>query len=283
MKKTLISLLLSSCTFVITPSVLANNSFSSAQIAQVQIASLSFKNIMRQFYSGQMHSTFVDGEAINQMPHIALGLADKDGDTTVAVMHPTIEYYNQNSESRYLVVIEKIKVMSNGGIVSCHACSADADIYSFKQTANNQFQLVSRSAKNTEFSASWGRINLNLEELGQNIRALGKNLVGSVFQNGYSSTGETESWWETLHLPENDYIRSYVIADAGADNSGNYDEDSPLHYSYEGTLDIIDNGAEFFPIKITYTGEKPSENYERISPINYSKVVQFNSQKKKYN
>lgn len=75
-----------------------------------------------------------------------------------------------------------------------------------------------------DFSGSWGRVGLDLEEISKNIQPLGKNLVGSVFQNGYTSTSTTETWWETLHLSENDYIQAFGVADAGADNSGSYDK-----------------------------------------------------------
>ena len=50
MKKLLISLLLSSSALFAAPIAMANSQFSALQMAQVQLDSLSFKNIMRQFY-----------------------------------------------------------------------------------------------------------------------------------------------------------------------------------------------------------------------------------------
>lgn len=284
MKKILVTLLLSQSLFLIAPETVAQTKipFSASKMAQVQVPELSFKQVMRTFYSGQMNRAFLNDEDLEKMPHIALGQADKDGESTVALMHPMMSYKNNLDESRYLVLIEKIKVGSGGSVVSCHACAGTADLYSFKELPNGQFQLVSRSAKDADFSGSWGRVGLDLEEISKNIQPLGKNLVGSIFQNGYTSTGTTETWWETLHLSENDYIQAYGIADAGADNSGSYDEDSPLYYSYEGKYQVIKNGAEFFPIKITYSGEKPSDDYEKINKVNFSKTVHFDQFKKEY-
>ncbi|MFW1642270.1 hypothetical protein [Acinetobacter guillouiae] len=284
MKKILMTLLLSQSLFLIAPETMAQTKipFSASKMAQVQVPELSFKEVMRTFYSGQMHRALLDDEDLGKMPHIALGQADKDGETTVALMHPVMSYQNNLQESRYLVIIEKIKVGSGGYVVSCHACTGTADLYSFKKLQNGQFQLVSRSAKGADFSGSWGRVGLDLDEISKNIQPLGRNLVGSIFQNGYTSTGTTETWWETLHLSENDYIQVFGVADAGSNNSGSYDEDSPLNYSYEGELQVINNGTDFFPIKVTYSGEKPSDDYEKINKINYSKTVNFDKFKNEY-
>ena len=284
MKKILMTLLLSQSIFFIAPEVVAQPKvlFSASKMSQVQVPELNFKEVMRTFYSGQMSRAFLDDDDLEKIPHIALGQADKDGYSTVALMHPVMSYQNNLEENRYLVVIEKIQVGSGGYVVTCHVCTGTADLYSFKKLPNGQFQLVSRSAKDADFSGSWGRVGLDLEEISKNIQPLGKNLVGSVFQNGYTSTGTTETWWETLHLSENDYIQAFGVADAGADNSGSYDEDSPLSYSYEGELQVIKNDAEFFPIKVTYSGEKPSDDYEKINKVNCSKTFNFNSLKKEY-
>lgn len=282
MKKLLIKLMLCGSTLFAVDTAVANTKFSVAEMTKVQLDTLSFKELMRQFYSGQMSRAFLDDEELEKMPHVALGQADKDQYSTVALMHPLVEYKNNANETRYLIMIEKIKVSNEGGVVSCHVCTGEADLFSFKKTKSGQYQLVSRSAKNAEFSGSWGRVGLDLEEIVKNIQPLGKDLVGSIFTNGYTSTGTTETWWEALHLPENDFINSYGVADAGADNGGSYEEDSPLHYSYEGHLKVINNEEDYFPVKLTYVGDKPTEDYEHIRKVNYSKQVIFNPVKKEY-
>lgn len=282
MKKLLISLMISHAALFAAPQVLAQAPFSASKMSQVQVSELSFKEIMRKFYGGQMRRSFIDDEQLDKMPHVALGQTDEDGSSTVALMHPVMSYKNAAAENRYLVMIEKIQAGSEGHVVACHACAGTADLYLFKKLSNSKFQLVSRSLSESEFSGSWGRVGLNLEEISSNMQLLGKNLTGSIFQNGYTSTGTTEVWWEALHLPENDYIRVYSVADAGADNSGSYDADSPLYYSYQSKLEVIKNGAEFFPIKVNYTGEKPSDDYEKINKVNYSKTFNFDAVKKEY-
>lgn len=281
MRNLIISAILGATLVLTTSVVIANPAFPAAQMAKTQIPDLSFKEIMRKFYSGQMNRPYVDDKDITKMPHIGLRVADKDSEITVALMHPVVKYSNNALQPRYLIIIEKIKVYDNGSVVSCHACSGTADLYSFKKIANGKFQLVSRSSKKAEFSGSWGRVNLDIKEIAKNIKPLGKNLVGSTFMNSYTSTGVTEKWWEALHLPENDFIATYVIGDAGIDNA-NYEEDSPLYYAYDSKFTVLNNGTNYYPIKITYTGDKPSEDYERISKVNYSKIVNFDQIKKTY-
>ncbi|MFV5465557.1 MULTISPECIES: hypothetical protein [Acinetobacter] len=282
MKKLFINLILCSSTLFTVPMAVANTKFSVAEMTKVQLDTLSFKELMRQFYSGQMTRGYIDDEEISKMPYVALGQAGEDENTTVALMHPVLEYKNNANQTRYLVMIEKIKVSDDGIVVTCHACTGEADLFSFKKLNSGQYQLVSRSKEDAEFSGSWGRVGIDLNEISENIKPLGKNLVGSIFKNGYTSTGTTETWWEALHLPENDFINSYSIADAGADNSGSYDEDSPLHYAYEGLIEVVNNGDAYFPIKVTYSGEKPTEDYEHIRKVKYSKQIEFNPIKKEY-
>lgn len=282
MKKILLSLMLSTGTLLAMPAAFANTQFSATEMAKVQLSSLSFKDLMRQFYSGKMVNAFVDDEEIEKMPYIGLGGIDKDGTRTVAVMHPVMQYHNISNQPRYLLFIEKVKVTDEGSLVACHACPAEADLFSFKKLTNGHYQLVSRSAKDAEFSSSWGRVSLDLQEIAKKMQPLGKNLVGSIFQNSYSAGGTTEMWWEALHLSENELIDTYLVADAGSDNAGTYEEDSPLYYRYEAALNLLNNGDDYFPIKVTYSGEKPTEDYEYIRKINYTEQVTFNPMKKKY-
>ena len=281
MKKLLLSLTLSLSVLSAAPVMAAVPAFSASQMAQVKIKDLSFKEVMRQFYSGQMFNVSIDDDDIESMPNIGLGGVDRDGERTVALMHPVITYKNTSGETRYLVTIEKVKV-SNGSMASCHVCAATADMYSFKKLSNGQFQLVSRTPKNVEFSMSWGRVGLSAEDIQEGMQPLGKNLIGSIFMNGYTSTGTIDSWWEVLHLPENAFINLYTLGDAGSSNAGNYEEDSPLYYEYDVTFDVLSGNTTYYPIKLTYTGDKPTANYERINRVNYSKTVKFDPIKKAY-
>ena len=284
MKKFLLSLALSLGVLSATPVMAAAPAFSASQMAQVKIKDLSFKEVMRQFYSGEMTSFFIDDEDIEAVPHVGLGKANSDDERTVALMNPIIDYKNNVGESRYLVIIEKVQVDSNtGSLVSCHACKATADIYSFKKLNNGLFQLVSRTPKKVEPTGVGGRIMLDEKSIKNTMQPLGKEITGSVLKNGSFYHGIFVQWWDILHLPENDFINLYGLGDAGMEN-GNDDEDSPLYYAYEGTFKVLSENTKtmYYPIMLTYKGEQPTKDYERIEHVNYSKIMKFNPTKKAY-
>lgn len=277
MKKLLLSLALSLGALSVTPTMATASAFSASQMAQVKIKDLSFKEVMRQFYNGQMFNIHVD--YMEDTPYIGLGKYDDSGRATIALMRPVIQYKNIAGEDRYLIIIEKTQV-SDGEIDSCHICKATADLYSFKKLNSGLFQLVSQTPKNVKYSSSNGSVGLYAEDIQEGMQPLGKNLVGSVFTNFYMGQGANDEWWEALHLPENDFINVYYVGDAGSSN-GLYDEGSPLYYGYEGTLKVLPNNATYYPIMLTYEGEKPTDD-ERIEHVNYSKIMKFNPVKKAY-
>ena len=278
MKNLLLSLALSLSVLSATPVIAAVPAFSASKIAQVKIKDLSFKEVMRKFYNGQMFDIHVD--YMEDTPYIGLGKYDDTGRATIALMRPIIQYKNTAGEDRYLIIIEKTQV-TDGEIDSCHICKATADLYSFKKLNNGLFQLVSQTPKNVEESGSNGSTGLYAEDIKNGLQPLGKNLVGSLFTNFYMGQGARDEWWKALHLSENDFINVYYVGDAGSSNE-RYDEDSPLYYGYEGTLKVLPNNTTYYPIMLTYKGEMPTNDDERIEHVNYSKVVKFNPIKKAY-
>lgn len=284
MKKLLLSLALSLGALSVTPAMAAAPAFSASQMSQIKLKDLSFKEVMRQLYSGEMTSFFINDEDIEAVQHVGLGKANSDDERTVALMNPIIDYKNNVGESRYLVIIEKVQVDSNtGSLVSCHACKATADIYSFKKLNNGLFQLVSRTPKKVEPTGVGGRIMLDEKSIKNTMQPLGKEITGSVLKNGSFYHGIFVQWWDVLQLPENDFINLYGLGDAGMEN-GVYDEDSPLYYAYEGTFKVLSENTNtmYYPIMLTYKGEKPTEDYKRIEHVNYSKIMKFNPVKKAY-
>lgn len=282
MKRFLLSLALSLGALYATPVMAAAPAFSASQMAQVKIRNLSFKEVMRQFYNDHMVSFSIDDEDIETMPHVGLGKVDSDGERTVAVMHPVIDYKNTAGEPRYLVIIEKVQAYENTKrLVSCHACTATADLYSFKKLNNGLFQLVSRTPKNVKPLGVNGRVMLDEKKVKDNMQPLGKNLTGTVIKNGSFYHGIFVQWWDVLHLPENGFINLYDLGDAGMEN-GVHDEDSPLYYGYEGTYKVMSDNSSYYPIMLSYKGEKPTDDNERIEHVNYSKIMKFNPVKKAY-
>lgn len=277
MKKILLSLAISWITLSALPVMAAVPAFSAGKIAQVKIKDLSFKEVMRKFYNGQMFDIHVD--YMENTPYIGLGKYDDSGRATIALMLPVIQYKNTAGEDRYLIIVEKVQV-SDGEVDSCHICGATADLYSFKKLNNGLFQLVSQTPKDVKYSGSNGSSGLYAEDIQEGMQPLGKNLVGSLFTNFYMGQGARDDWWKALHLPENDFINVYYVGDAGSSNE-RYDEDSPLYYGYEGPLKVLPNNTTYYPIMLTYKGEMPTDD-ERIEHVNYSKIVKFNPTKKAY-
>ncbi len=280
MKKLLLSLAISLGVLSATPATAAAPAFSASQMAQVKIKDLSFKEVMRQFYSGEMVSTFADSSYIDAFPNIGLGHVDSKGYRTVALMRPMALYDNAEGEKRYLVTIEKVLVDDDSSEY-CFPCGSTADLYSFKKLNNGQFQLVSRTSESVVFYEHWGLMNLINNDILDNLQPLGKHLVGSIFMSDYMLQGQTTSGWAVLHLPENDFINTYYLGDAGADNSGYQEEDSPLYYDYEGVVNVMPEKSAYYPIMLTYKGIPPDDP-ELPKFINKSFIMKFNPVKKAY-
>lgn len=280
MKKLLLSLALSLGALSVTPAMAAAPAFSASQMSQVKIKDLSFKEVMRQFYGGQMTPTVADDPYIDSLPNIGLGRADSTAYRTVALMHPIELYDNTDGEQRYLVTIEKV-LIHNDSLEYCFPCGSKADVYSFKKLNDRQFQLVSRTSESVEFSSNYGSMNLQNNDLYDTLQFLGENLVGSIFKSGYMRQGYTTESWAVLHLPENDFINTYALGDAGSDNNGANDYESPSDYDYEGIVEVMPEKAKYYPIKLTYKGIAPDDP-ELTDFINKSFVMKFNPVKKSY-
>ena len=280
MKKLLLSVALSLGVLSSVPVVAATPAFSASQMAQVKLKDLSFKEVTHKFYSGQMIPTFADDVYIDSLSNIGLGRADSEGYRIVALMHPIEPYYSADREQRYLVTIEKVLVYDDSSEY-CESCGSQADLYSFKKLNNGQFQLVSRTSESVDFSSNYGSMNLQNNDIHDTLQSLGENLVGSIFMSGYMRQGYTTSWWAVLHLPENDFINTYALGDAGSDNSGQEEEGSPFYYGYEGVVEVMPAKAKYYPIMLTYKGTPPDDP-ELPKFINKSFIMKFNPIKKAY-
>jgi len=195
-------------------------------------------------------------------------------------MHPIELYDNTDGEQRYLITIEKV-LIHDDSLEYCFPCGSKADLFSFKKLNNGQFQLVSRTSESVEFSSIYSSMDLQNNDIRATSESLGENLVGSIFKSGHMRQGYTDSSWAVLHLPENDFINTYALGDAGSDNSGQEEEDSPFYYSYEGVVEVMPVKAKYYPIKLTYKGIAPDDP-ERPDFINKSFVMKFNPVKKVY-
>lgn len=101
------------------------------------------------------------------------------------------------------------------------------------------------------------------------MQPIGKKLIGSFYQSSYTSTGETSSSWNVIHLPEDDFIGVYGVADAAGDNAGNHEPESPLHFSFDSTIQVLDNGKNIFQSKSIIVGKNPMQTSAVLNrPIN---------------
>ena len=285
MKRLLLSLAIGLGTVASTSAMAATPAFSAQKAAQVKLPDLSFKHVMRAFYNGQITTTHInDEQVIDYLPYIGLGYQNKNGQQTVAVMHPAVTYKNLKGENRYLVIIEKVLTDSNTYEVQrCHACNATADVYSFKRLNDGRYQLVSRSHPESIFPNNYGRIQFNVSDFKKGLQPLGSNLIGSLFTIDDYFSGATFNYWEALHLPEDDYINSVSVGDAGSDYGGMYEKDSPLYYEYEVTYTVMPNNSKYYPIMLSFKGDMPVDNdYNRIEYVNHSVIKKFNPAKKEY-
>ena len=98
----------------------------------------------------------------------------------------------------------------------------------------------------------------------------------------YWQPSSTTQMPNVIHLPEDNFIGAYGVADAAGDNAGNYEPESPLHFSFDSTIQVIDNDKKYFPIQVSYSGEKPNADYSSIEPTNQQLIVNYNPEKKEY-
>ena len=96
MKKLLLSLALSLGVLSAAPAMAATPAFSASQMAQVKITDLSFKEVMREFYSERMKNVYIDDSEVDFVPIVGLKNANSDKYHTVALLHSIINYATLN-------------------------------------------------------------------------------------------------------------------------------------------------------------------------------------------
>lgn len=249
--------------------------------AEVRLDDLSAKSVFRGLYTNRMTTGFfaTEEEDLKGLPYVAI-TSTVEGVQQVAVLHPTLTYTNHEGEKRFLIISEILTLNEDSHeIETCHVCTAAAELYVFKQT-NQGFQLLSSSQKKAEFGGSWGRSALvragHLE-----IQKIGHHRFGFFSEHGYMGQGFLSAYLDLISLNEDKPIERHPIATTVEDNTGAHDEDSPLAYAYESTYELIDDGTDYFPIKIVQTGEAPNPK-NRIVKINHTQMYHYNKAKNKY-
>lgn len=284
MKKALLfTLLLGLSGFLTSQNTMANTHIENSKQT---ISTLSFKEIMRTFYAERLEKVFVVDDDITQLPYVGIGKTEEYN--LVAVMHPAINYKGNDGLERYFVLIEKVEIDEDGNLGnSCHACTAKADLLLFKKNIDGEYQLISYSQDDELLPSSYGRIHFDTESIQKNIHLLGRNLYGSFYEFTYYNHGYSESSWEILHFNENNFIKTYNTYDnmnllSGESNVGTFDdEDSPLAFSYESSIQVQNNQTTYFPLNIIFKGDKQLDN-GRITKYNTIQTIQYQPAIDKY-
>ncbi|WP_350656879.1 hypothetical protein [Psychrobacter sp. S1-30-MNA-CIBAN-0213] len=259
---------------IANPEVLEKPASTINSIEQVTIDDLSFNMMIKAFYNSQMKSISVNDEDMKSLPHAGIG-PEVDGEKTVALMHPVISYSNLNGDTRYLVMIEKVKVDAEYGALSdCHACNVTADFYSFKRLPDGRYQLVSKTLPESNIASSYGRARFDVDKFQAGLQPLGEGLIGSLYKTSGFIYGSSYENWTALYLPEDDYIRFHYVGDAGGYND--YGKDSPLDFMYKSTYEVISDNSKYYPIKLRFKGNKPiNGDPRRLRPVNHTVIKKF--------
>jgi hypothetical protein len=276
--------------------------FSSNEMSMHKLKDLSFKSIMREFYEGKMGNLFLsDDEFLKGKPYV--GYLESDGSMSngIAFLYPIIEYYNSKNEKRYLAIIQKSRVDEIQGEKDLYFGSFDsqgsADLYLFKKE-NEVYELVSRNnPKNiitnkhsdsnyslidsNEFGGDFGQIGFNPEDLKKNITKLGADLQGSFVFEHANNHGYGTEILKVIQLNENNFISIHNFG-VYEQEDGTKPENSPLGFHYKGEYKVIDNGNQYFPIEIKFTGDMPSEDGSKIVNAERTEIYNFNPIKNEY-
>lgn len=291
MKKLFCAALLACSPILFLTPASANPAQFAQQVKPVELTELSFKSIIKTFYAdtNRLRKVHLNPDVMkkgDEYAGVKLSkgwgeLATGENEGGVIQWAGMTQYKSISGEARYLVVMDTSEIQ-DGELANGHPSGSQLEFYSFKKLANQHYQLVTRSYPDIEPRGSWGSANWDAIEFKKHLQPFGKQVLGSYGQYSYTSTGETESSWWVLLLPENDYIDFYQIADAAGDNAGAVDSTSPRYFSYDSTFKVVPNGQNFYPINIHYTGKMPNSDYSKISKVDKTQTFIFNPSKAKY-
>lgn len=173
--------------------VMADDVFAADKIEKYHhIKKLDLSTMLTTFYPNQQQNFHLNAQSIgelNGMPYAGLRqqifpIGNHDYQT-VAIMHPVQTYKNAQQQTRYLVLIEKCLSNKQGELLSGVSIAyAEGDLYVFKKI-NHGYQLVARSADDTEFDFAYGRLLLDLPQLAKSLKPVGGHVQAKI--EGYQA------------------------------------------------------------------------------------------------
>lgn len=221
--------------------------------AAVNVERLSFKEILTHVYQTKPKAAPAELQQISKAPKVIIQARGEEQREYLLSMLPTVTYKNTAGETRYLVVMQKNNYY-DGQIMSCRACSANADMFIFKQI-DGRYYLVSATFDMEDLPGGNGELKLDLAQVNKNIQPFGQTLTGSYFEAEFSGAGgQSSSAWYGLLLREGDPIQLIFIGDAGGDTSSYYADRPEMAWTTKSTLKVLPNSAAYYPIQVTYRG-----------------------------
>ncbi|WP_151745526.1 hypothetical protein [Acinetobacter calcoaceticus] len=266
----------------------------------ITVDDLGYKSIFRTFYPNMFYVSMEDNDyAGNELPKVGIKETKKE---YLALMYPLEQYKNAHNEDRYLVLIKKREIEKDSYTIingkwkkiesntynfsdTCHACSsAKADIYIFKKSVNNKYDLVSRTSSNFSPPSAYSDLDLNIKGLGDRIVKTGINEVG-FFDDSFSNTnyGVTDNLLYLIRLNESK-ISGYSIDLSSGTNDGRYgDDNSPLSYEYSSVYKTLESpNSQVYPVEMRFKGDVFNEKTGKIENYNKIKSFKYNPMKDKY-
>ncbi|MBJ8499598.1 hypothetical protein [Acinetobacter oleivorans] len=265
----------------------------------ITVDDLGYKSIFRTFYPNMFYVSMEDNDYDgNELPKAGIKETKKE---YLALMYPVEQYKNANHEDRYIVLIKKREIDKDSYTIingkwkkidsntykfsdTCHACSsAKADIYIFKKSVNNKYDLVSRTSSNFSPPSAYGDLDLNVKGVGDRIVKTGINEVG-FFDDSFSYTnyGTTDNLLYLIRLNESK-ISGYHIDLSSGTNDGEYESNSPLSYEYSSVYKTLESQtSQVYPVEMRFKGDVFNEKTGKIENYNKIKRFKYNPMKDKY-
>lgn len=220
--------------------------------ASAQIPSLDFKNIVASVYQVEFSTAKLAAaensseDYFHRLPQAQLK------DNQLAFMHPVIRYQNINAETRYLVMIEKVKFY-DGYIQSCRACQSTADFLIYQKQGKG-YRLLNAAMDQDAIPSSNGHLLLDFQQqLQANWQPFGQNAIGSAVKAEFSGAGgQRESAWYALMLPDQGQAKMRYVGHAGSDSQSYYADRPELANTVTSSLKVIANGSDNYPLEVTY-------------------------------
>lgn len=249
----------------------------------VVLKDLSFKTVMMSFYQKNMKAiTIPELDAENRQ---YVGFSQYDPEINAVLVFDQAEtFQNAANEPRYLLTVSKLKIQPESNKIEyCPTCSAFTDVYIFKKTENDQFQLInyspvgegwwSQGIKAPQYSAP--ALKKSLVSIGPKQKGILTKQEVSTYSEGYRALDVTPIY-------ENKPLNQIRVAKLEASNRGSvYHKIFSTKANYK-LLNSVNDGLYDIEIHLTGTRLIEQKSDFNLVPVNEKQIYQFNAKKQRY-